>query len=300
MSDRVVLALGYFDGVHKGHAEVIKNAVEYAKKTDGIPVVVSFCGNLRATLGVKDAKYILSEEERKSAFYSLGAKEVFLLPTDKATLSMAGREFLDLLNSRYDVYGYVCGEDYRFGKNGRWGAEDLKKYAAENGQTVTVTPTYLFNGKKVSSTLIKTMLKDGKIECANSLLFAPYSVSGTVGHGRGEGRNLGYPTLNLKIDEAKAELKDGVYLGGCVLDGKYYPAMINYGDSPTFDSKKRVIETFALGFKGDAYGKKVTVVFKKYLRDIEKFGSEEELRKQLEKDEEKLRSLQNDEIRTER
>lgn len=85
-----------------------------------------------------------------------------------------------------------------------------------------------------------------------------------------------------------------------MLDGKTYPAMINYGDSPTFDSKKRVIEAFALGFKGDAYGKKVTVVFKKYLRDIEKFGSEEELRKQLEKDEEKLRSLQNDEIRTER
>ena len=193
MSDKksAVVALGYFDGVHKGHVAVIKTARGIADKQNRLLVVASFGGNLRAALGDGEESYIFGKEERKKLFLSLGADETLFFPTDREFLSKTGEEFLDYLNGIYDISEYVCGEDYRFGISGACDVAFLKKYAEVRGQGVSVAKTLSFGGEKISASLIKRLLLSGRIREANELLYSPFSVSGKVIKGRGEGRVLG-------------------------------------------------------------------------------------------------------------
>ena len=283
MSDKIkaVLALGYFDGVHKGHVSVIERAKDSAEKNGNKLVVVSFGGNLRAALGKGTETFIYKEEERRELFFALGADEVVFFPATKEFLSMTGEEFLNRLNGKYDVKEYVCGEacDVRF----------LEDYASFKGQTLTTVKTMFIGGEKISSSLIKDLLRKGELEKANALLYVPYFMAGKVVKGRGEGHVLGFPTVNIIPDVKKAELKRGVYFGETVIDGKTYKAMINYGNSPTFSNGEDVIEAYALGFSGNAYGKTVKIVFRKYARDAVKFSGEKELIKRLTEDEKILK-----------
>lgn len=286
MSDkkRAVIALGYFDGVHLGHVAVIKKARDIADGLKCKLVVASFGGNLRAALGDGEETYIFDMEEREKIFLSLGADEVVFFPTDKDFLCKTGEEFLLFLNADREIAEYVCGADYRFGKDGAGDLALLKDYASSHGQKVYVTETILHRGEKLSSSLIKKMFLSGEIRAANELLFSPFFISGKVVKGRGEGRVLGFPTANLKIDPKKAELKDGVYAGKILADGKEYKAVINYGESPTFGRKERLIEAFLPDFSGNLYGKDIKVCFLDYIREVKKFSSAEELKSAIEKD----------------
>ena len=301
MSDKksAVVALGYFDGVHKGHVAVIKTARGIADKQNRLLAVASFGGNLRAALGNGEESFIFDKEERKKLFLSLGADETLFFPTDRDFLSKTGEEFLDHLNGIYDVAEYVCGEDYRFGNGGACDVAFLKNYAEVHGQRVTVAETLSFGGEKISASLIKRLFLSGRIREANGLLYSPYFISGKVVKGRGEGRILGFPTANLKIDPRKAALKDGVYAGEIVADGRKFKAVINYGNSPTFSREERLIEAFIPDFSGDLYGKEITVGFTDYIRGIKKFGSEEELERAIEKDVETVTGKGYDKVRTE-
>lgn len=288
---RVVVALGYFDGVHKGHVAVIKRAREIADKLNLSLVVASFGGNLRAALGSGDETVIFSKDERKKLFVSLGADETLFFPTEKDFLSKTAEEFLGYLNEKYEIEDYVCGEDYRFGKYGSGDVAFLKNYAEENGQNVSVAKTLLFGHEKLSSSLVKRLFLSGRIREANELLYSPFFVSGRVIKGRGEGHILGFPTANLKINGEKADLKDGVYAGKIISDGREYKAVINYGNSPTFSREERLIEAFIPEFSGDLYGKEIAVVFLDYIRDIKKFDSSEELKHAIKND---LKSVMGD------
>ncbi|MBO4594639.1 MAG: riboflavin biosynthesis protein RibF [Clostridia bacterium] len=302
MSDRkkAVVALGYFDGVHKGHVAVIKTAREIADKHGFSLVVASFGGNLRAALYDGEGSFIFREEERKRLFLSLGADETLFFPTDREFLGKTGEEFLDGLNGLYAIAEYVCGEDYRFGKFGACDVKFLKNYAKIHGQRVTVAETLSFGGEKISASLIKRLFLSGRIREANGLLYSPYFISGKVVKGRGEGRILGFPTANIEIDRDKAALRDGVYAGEITVDGRKYKAVINYGNSPTFSREERLIEAFIPDFSGDLYGKEITVGFTDYIREIKKFGSEEEFERAIEKDVETVTGKGYDKVRTER
>ena len=286
MSDkkRTVIALGYFDGVHLGHVAVIKKAREIADELNCKLVVASFGGNLRAALGDGRATYIFDTEERKKLFLSLGADETLFFPPEKEFLNKTSKEFLDFLNAKYEIAAYVSGKDYKFGKFGAGDVALLKEYAISHGQKVTTTETLLYGNEKLSTTLIKRLFTDGRICEANRLLYTPFFMSGKVIKGRGEGHILGFPTANLKIDDKKAELKDGVYAGKIVVDGKEFKTVVNYGKSPTFSREERLIEAFIPDFSGDLYGKDVSVVFSDYIREIKKFTCAEELMRAIEND----------------
>ena len=286
MSDekKAVVALGYFDGVHKGHVAVIKKAREIANGNNCTLLVASFGGNLRAALGEGKETFIFGEEERKKLFLSLGAGETLFFPTDREFLNKTACEFLDFLNARYPIAVYVCGEDYRFGNKGAGDVAFLKEYAKKYGQRVSVARTLFSGEEKLSSSLIKRLLLSGEIKKANALLYTPFFLTGEVVKGRREGRVLGFPTANLIIDPRKAELKCGVYAGKVLFDGNEYSAVINYGDSPTFSRKERLIEAYMPDFSGDLYGKEITVVFLDYLREIKNFSSAEELKRAVKRD----------------
>lgn len=280
----VVLALGYFDSVHVGHREVIKRAREEADRLGCKLVVFSFDGNLRAMITGEEQKFVFTTKEREKLLLSLGADEIYFAPVNKEFLSLTKEEFLDKINGLFEVKAYVSGSDYRFGKGALGNTEYLKEYASQRGQTVIIAKDVFSGGEKVSTSRIKKLLANGKIKKANSLLSLPYSVMGKVVHDRGVGKSLGYPTANLTLKKDRQPLKNGVYAGRVVFDGKEYLAVINYGARPTFNENNPVIEAHIIGFSNDIYDKGITVVFDNYIRDIKAFSSKEELVEQLKKD----------------
>ena len=290
MSDEIkpaVLALGYFDSVHKGHAGVIKAARALADELSANLVVFTFKGNLKAALSGEKDKYVYSPEERASIIKSLGADEIYYAPVDFNFLSLGKLAFLNKMNRKYAVASYVCGEDYRFGKFGEGKVKDLIAYAEQRKQNVLVVPYVVGeDGKKISTTLIKKLLAAGNVAKANELLGRAYSLSGVVKDGRKVGREMGFPTANVIPDPEKQTVKDGVYAGHVFIDGIKYKAVINYGTRPTFHLSDKLLEVHIIGFNGDIYGKELTVYLDAFIRDIIKFYSEEELAKRIELDKE--------------
>ena len=286
----VVIALGYFDCVHLGHRRVINKAKTLAQQLNCQSAIFTFEGNLRSALGRGDEKFVYNVQERKSLFEKLGVSNVFFAPVTKEFLSLTAQEFLDFINQKYNVLGYVCGKDFRFGKGGLGDGEFLEKYAKANNQIVEIVDILTKNGLKVSTSLIKTLLSQGDMQSANALLDENYVVSGTVFEDRKVGSSLGFPTVNIKVDKDKQSLKNGVYYGGINIDGVDKKAVINYGTRPTFNLDNTLIEAHIIDFNGNLYGKTITLRFDGFLRDIEKFSSAEQLKCQLEKDVEKVRN----------
>ncbi len=298
MSDKIkkptVLALGYFDSVHIGHRKVIQTAKRYAKEQGVTLTVFTFGGNLRAMLNRSDDKSVYLPKEREELLRGVGADDVYFAPVDFNFLSMGKLAFLNMINKKFNIIGYVCGEDYHFGKFGKGGVEDLSKYAEENGQQLIVAETELFEGKKISTSYIKRLMSIGSIDKVNALLGEPYFVTGKVFADRMVGREIGFPTLNLKINKEKHRLRDAVYAGHIYIDEKRYKAIINYGPRPTFDLNEKLIEAHILDFNGDLYGKEVKLFFDSYMREIQKFSGIESLNRQLQKDLETIKEINDD------
>ncbi len=276
-----VVALGYFDCVHIGHKQVIETAKTLAEKLNAGLVVFTFDGNLRAQLGGDKNYSVYLPNERENLLVNLGADKVFFAPVTQKFLSLTPAEFLQNLNALFNIKGYACGMDYKFGKGANGSVSTLKEYAQANNQQVSVAKDQTAFNQKVSTTFIKSLLGGGEIEKANLLLTEPYFITGEVFKDRGVGKSLGFPTANIKIDLNKQPLKQGVYYGNAIVDNVAYKAVINYGSRPTFNEENKVIEAHILSFNGDIYGKKIKVSFIKYLRDIIQFGSVEDLKRQL-------------------
>ena len=297
MSDKklkVVLALGYFDSVHIGHQKVIKKAVALAKEKNATPLVYTFGDNPRSVFTGEQVKVVYTKDERRELYRLLGVEKACFTTASKTFLSRGKRSFLNLLNSKYDVLGYVCGEDYTFGKGGKGNVAYLKSYAEKIGQFVEICKIVTSGNEKVSSTLVKELLSSGKVKTANELLGREYSISGKVISDRHIGKTLGFPTLNVKLNSDKQRLKDGVYAGYSYIDGVKYQAVINYGARPTFGLDEKLVEAHLIGFDGNLYGKNVTVYFIDFVREVVKFDSVNELVEQLKKDLITVKEMKND------
>lgn len=280
---KVIIALGYFDSVHKGHQKVINRCKEISGKSF-LPVVFTFKGNLKKAIGFSDGKNIFNSQERLEILNNFGIENVYFAPVSKKFLSMGKLAFLNFINTKYDIAGYVCGSDYRFGKSGQGDTRYLEKYAKAHNQSLEVVDILCEKEEKISTTQIKRFLSAGEIEKANSLFGFDYFLTGEVFRDRQVGSKLGYPTMNMKTDKDRFLIKEGVYAGYVKLNGKRYKACINYGARPTFDLDGKLIETHILDFNGNLYGKTVKVYFTHYIRGVKKFNSVEELKEQIRKD----------------
>lgn len=282
--EKTVIALGYFDSVHKGHRKVIEKARCYAKEQGASLTVFTFKGNLKAMLSGEKEKNVYTAKEREKLLKDIGADQIYFAPVNKSFLSKGRLAFLNLLNKKFNIIAYFSGDDYSFGKYGKGKIDYLTRYANLHDQKHVVVKTYLSGGERVSTTRIKGELEKGEIKLANQLLGKDYFVTGKVFGDRKVGTSIGFPTLNLKIDYSKFTLKNAVYSGYICWKGKEYKAIINYGARPTFDLKEKLIEAHIIDFNQDLYGKEITLYFSDYIREIQKFSSSSELVSQLKKD----------------
>ena len=278
---KTVIALGCFDSVHLGHQKVISSAKKYADERGLTLTVFTFSGNLKAIINQKEEKNVYLAFERERLLKSLGADDIFFAPVSKEFLSTDKKDFLDLLNDKYNIDCYFSGIDFTFGAFGKGDANYLTEYAKEHNQKHIIVETLNMFDEKVSTTIIKSYLKSGRIQKANALLGRPFSISGVVFKDRQVGKQLGFPTANIKLEKDKICVKDGVYIGNTIIDGKKYLSIINCGNRPTFEVNERVIESHIIDFDADLYGKNIEIEFLEYIRDIQKFIDKDKLIEQL-------------------
>lgn len=278
-----VICLGYFDSVHIGHIRLIERGKELSKKLNCSLSVFTLKGeNLRS------GGDVFTFEERLLRFKTQDIKNVIFADFTEEFKNKSAEEFLNELTDRFYVKGVVCGFDYTFGRGRQGNAEYLREYLKFKNIPLEVVDEVSSEGKKISTSLIKELLRAGKIEKANELLGGNYFVTSTVEEGKKLGRAIGFPTLNMRYGDGKMPIKEGVYLTLVIIDGKLHSSITNVGSQPTVGGDKVVIETYINDFNGDLYGKRVTVYFVSYIRDTVKFDSVEKLKLQLEKDKELL------------
>lgn len=278
---KFVYALGFFDGVHRGHAELLRRCRELAGGSLE-PGVVTF-GNHPDTLvlGVTPG-LINTPADRERLLREIGGTQrVVELPFDKQLCAMAWDAFLDMLRETYDAAGFVCGEDFRFGAKGFGTADTLAAYCRERGLPWAVVPEQLCRGERISSTRIRELLETGDMEQAAEFLGHPHILTGTVIHGHQLGRRLGIPTANLALPEGLAEPRHGVYACRVWLEGGACAAVTNIGTRPTVEGRGVTVEPWILDYAGDLYGKEIRLEFLRFLRPERKFPDLESLKAEI-------------------
>lgn len=269
-----VLLLGGFDGIHRGHKTLIEEA-----KTRRLPVgLTSICGN-------KAGGDVFTFEEREFVFGREGLDFVYEMPFTEQLKSTPYERFAEELFRDVAAREVICGEDFRFGQGAK-GTPQLLKGVAR--RPVTVMRLMKSGGEKIAVSGVKKLLSEGNVSKARTLLCGGYFIGGIVSRGRGVGKLIGFPTLNLPFPEGKFCPKEGVYGGYAETPKGRYPAIINLGGCPTFGQYEYGVEAHLLGFTGDLYGAQVRVYLQDYFRSAKRFESEAALREQLKQDKERL------------
>ncbi len=280
-----VLALGFFDSIHIGHRALIAEAQEIANKTGAQLCVSTFDDAFFDQLKKNEIKEIYTLKERRMLLAELGVPCIRVFESTQERFAQSGIDFFRELVGAGDVTDIVCGEDYTFGCGASCNCTDLKRFCEESGISLHTAKTFMTeDGNKVSSRAIRRLLSEGNIPEANRLLGKEYFCAGAVVHGRGDGSKFGIPTANLDIMREKLLPAYGVYQTVTEAEGVRYRSLTNVGGQPTFDMDKPTIETLILDYSGNLYGKEITVIFSKKIREIVRFANAAALRRQIEKD----------------
>lgn len=278
------LALGFFDGVHIAHRELMSVAKANAERL-ALPFGIF---TFSSGSGIKDSSpRLYADKERLSLFESLGA-DIVIMADFSQIRSLSPDSFVcDVLARDCGCRCCVAGFNFRFGKAAAGSASDLERLMRELGRSAVICDEMKRDGKTVSATLIRSYMAEGKIEEANALLGTPYFIKGRVAHGNHEGRRLGYPTVNMEIDCGRTLLRRGVYRSAVVVGDKIYSSLTNIGRCPTFDEREIHAETYILDFDGDLYGDEICVYLLGFLRDEARFSTPSELIEQINNDKKK-------------
>ncbi|WP_286033047.1 bifunctional riboflavin kinase/FAD synthetase [Brachyspira pilosicoli] len=275
-----VVTIGKFDGVHKGHQKLIKYTVNMAKKCNLLSVVMMIR---------KKNVSIYNMEENISFIKALGVNYIIVIDFLPEFYTMEAKEFFNRLIEYYKMKRIVIGEDFAFGKDRVGDIDFLKRYALEKGVNVNIVNFLNHCGDKVSSSKIRDCLSNGEVDNVSKMLGRNYSMSGIIIHGNALGRKIGYPTANLELNDSIFVPKMGVYSSLVKIgnSAKLYKALTFIGISNI--NKELRVESHILDFSKMIYGKKITVIFLKYIRDNIKVNSIEEVKSLLEKDEYNVR-----------
>ncbi len=284
----VAIALGMFDGIHKGHQALIGRLKEIKRRYGYTTMVYTFKQHPLSCLPPRKAPpQIMNLNKKILEFHRMGMDILVLNNFDEGFARTAPREFIQrFLLEKYDVRYIVVGYNYRFGYKGSGDAHLLIRMGKEKGFEVVVVPPVKVGGEVVSSSLIRKTIQQGHVARAWQYLGSPYSINGEIVRGAGRGKTLGYPTANLDIGSKNMVIpKFGVYLTCCNLDGQWLWGVTNIGQNPTFDQSGLHIETFFLGYQGgELYGKRTRLYFLRYIREERRFPSKQELVQQMDRD----------------
>lgn len=283
MGKNTSIALGFFDGVHIAHQNIIASAVSHAKRLSLEPVVLTFDKSPQELLK-KDVSYIMTTEEKEKICETLGAK-LCLIETDMEFLSKEPEEFVkEVLLEKYNARHVSCGYNYRFGKGGKGDAELLKKLGEKYGFSVDAVECITNEGKEISSSRIRKLLKEGNIKEANELLGRRFSLTGEVCRGKQLGSTIGFPTANVFIQNKMLLPKNGVYETRTYIKGREYASITNVGVNPTVGGEALKTETYIHDLSESLYGDKIRIEFVRFLREEAKFSSVEALKMQISSD----------------
>lgn len=285
--NKSVIALGFFDGVHRGHAELIKMAKRRAEEIDASPAVLSFDVSPESVITGHSVPLIGSIKTRADLVTRLfDIANVIIYHFDKNTMETPWQNFIDSLIEKYSAVHLVIGHDFHCGYKGEGTPNKIFEYCAKIGIGCDIISKFTLDGVTVSSTYIRELISQGDIEKANYFLGHPFVYAGTVRDGRKVGRRLGTPTINLEGDDESLVLpKRGVYATKVFLDDEEKLAVTNIGVRPTFgENEKLSVETYILDYNGDLYSKYVRIEFYKFLRAEKKFESTGELSSQISRD----------------
>ena len=279
---KIIYALGFFDGVHLGHQALLKACRELAEQTGNAPGVLTFQGHPEQTLRGKAPALINTDRDKTGLLEGFSVPNVFSLPFDRALMNTHWSAFLAQLVEK-DAGGFVCGSDFRFGAGGCGTAKKLEAFCKKRGLPCAIVPQQLLEGLRVSSTHIRALLEQGKMEEAGRFLGQPHILSGQVQEGKQLGRTLGFPTANIAYPAELVQLPRGVYVCKVFVDGDLYAGVTNIGTRPTVDGAEVNVETHLMNFAGDLYGKEITIAFYSFLRPEQKFSSLPELQEEIQK-----------------
>lgn len=287
--DKKVFALGFFDGVHLGHQALLKECCALAAQLGADTAAITFDRHPQSLFTGTAPALLSSVQDRQRLLRLYGMDHIEVLPVTKAVMSMPWRDFLGRLLEA-GAAGFVCGDDFRFGHKGQGTARKLQEFCAERNLPCVIVPEQAVDGRRVSSTYIRTQIESGDMETATRYLGHPYVISGNVVPGHQLGRRLGIPTANLLLPAELAAPKFGVYACRALVDGKSYPAVTNIGTRPTVSGTGVTVEPWILDFEGDLYGREITLEFYRFLRPEQKFPDLAALQAEIRKNAEETRA----------
>ena len=282
-----VIALGFFDGVHRGHGALLRRTAEVACRLDATPAAFTFDRPPKEVVTGTPVPLINSPQERQELMERLyGIRQVIMAPFDHAMMTMPWQDFItELLVKRYGAVHLVAGHDYHFGYKNAGNPQLLQEKCRQLGLGCDIIPKVEYDGGTVSSTYIRQLVKAGQLERAAEFLGHRHCLSQTVSHGFSFGRTIGIPTINFTVPDHVLVPERGVYITRVYLpDGSSYAGVTNVGTRPTVSDGADVsIETFLLDFDGDLYGKRIRLEFCRRLREERKFETAQALKAEVEK-----------------
>lgn len=289
-ASETVIALGMFDGVHRGHQALLREAAAIAQAEGLTSMVYTFENHPMAFFG-RPLSLLATNAERRAAMEACGIERVVAAPFDAAMARMTPDEFLTMLMEAYRPHTLVAGFNYTFGHKGVGTVEMLMERGPRYGFSVCRESAVLDADEPISSTRIRKMLLAGDAASAARLLGRPYALAGPIVRSRHIGTSLGFPTANLTPPREKLLPKPGVYASRAHTEAGVFPAVTNVGDNPTVAGTELTIETHILDFAGDLYGTELRIEFLAYLREEIRFPSREALSEQIGRDVESARRI---------
>lgn len=283
-----VVALGNFDGVHRGHQRLLEMALSVAHEKKLLAVALSFYPHPTMVLGKSPKPLVMSRRDRKNKMMEIGMDVFIEYPFTKSFASISPKVFFEeILLDQLHAKTIVVGSNYYFGKDKKGDINFLKMMGDLHEVDICVVDTVEDNGQVISSTHIRELIQQGKMEKAEELLGHPYTIIGSVVHGKKVGRHIGFPTINLIADPDRVYPPNGVYATIVRVCNKLYMGITNIGYNPTVGGQQKMIETHIFDFEQEIYGEEVEVMFYKYIRPEQKFSGIDALSAQIAIDKEK-------------
>lgn len=285
----MIVSIGNFDGVHAGHASLIRTAVSMAKEQGALSGFVTFEPHPMKFFGA-DIKLLQTPQMKYREFENLGADVLFIIKFDEEFAKLSAESFVrDLLLKKMKASAVVVGYDYKFGKDRQGSYEFLQQIGEKDGFKAVQVPKVVLKGVTASSTNIRKFLNDGDPTAAAMLLGRNYALGGKVVKGDGIATDIGFPTANINVENELIPM-NGIYAGIVLIDGEKYHGALYIGERPTINNEKsRRVEVNVFDYKGDLYGKYIETEVVKLIRHDRKFDSVEQLAAQIKIDCEKIR-----------
>ena len=285
-----IFALGFFDGVHRGHQTLLGECVRLAGELGCETAAITFERHPHALFRSDVPPLLSTLRDRFRLLQRYGVEHVYPFPVDEKVMSTSWEDFLEQL-LQCGAAGFVCGHDFRFGRRGAGDAEKLRQFCEERGLPCVIVPEQMLGGVRISSSYIRKQIGEGDMATAVRYLGHGHMLTGTVVAGRKLGRKLGFPTANIELPEGCIVPRHGVYACRAFVGEKGYMAVCNVGSRPTVEGHQVRTETWILDFSGDLYGRELVLEIYRFLRPEMKFPSLEALQVEIRKNAEETREF---------